>query len=156
MRHGRDFFEAAGQACRLIGRRGVLLTPFAEQIPDNLPDGVVHIPFLPFGTYLPRAGAMVHHGGVGTVAQAMSAGIPQVIRPMGYDQFDNAHRVERLGVGVSIGRPQFKAPRLAVALSGLLSSHEVATSCRNLASRIEQSKGVERACEVIEEAVESA
>ncbi|MFQ5489902.1 MAG: glycosyltransferase [Phycisphaerae bacterium] len=150
MRHGRDFFAAAAEACRLIGRPGVLLTPFAEQIPDRLPDGVVHLPFLPFGTYLPRAGAIVHHGGVGTVAQAMSAGIPQVVRPMGYDQFDNGHRVERLGVGVSIRRSRFRARRVAEVLDGLLSSRHVAERCRDLASRIQPGTGAQRACEAIE------
>jgi UDP:flavonoid glycosyltransferase YjiC (YdhE family) len=150
MRHGHRFFEAAAQACRLIGRRGVLVTPFAEQIPAELPDGVVHVPFLPFGEYLPRAAAIVHHGGVGTVAQAMSAGIPQLIRPTGYDQFDNGARVERLGVGAAMVPRRFRARRVAETLRALLSSRGVAERCRELASRIDTSRGVQEACNVIE------
>ncbi len=46
---------------------------------------------------VPRLAALVHHGGIGTTAQAMRAGVPQLITPFAHDQFDNAARVERLG-----------------------------------------------------------
>src|SRR5262249_15893310 len=43
--------------------------------------------------------AVVHHGGGGTTAQALSVGVPQLILPPAWGQFDNAQRVERLGAG---------------------------------------------------------
>jgi rhamnosyltransferase subunit B len=58
----------------------------------------------------------VHHGGVGTTSQALAAGIPQVIRPMAFDQFDNAARIERLRCGVSLRRDR----NLAEALESVL------------------------------------
>jgi len=48
---------------------------------------------------LPHCAAIVHHGGIGTTSQALAAGIPQLIRPMAFDQFDNANRIEKLGCG---------------------------------------------------------
>ena len=42
---------------------------------------------------------MVHHGGIGTVANAIAAGVPQLIRPICFDQMDNGMRVKRLGAG---------------------------------------------------------
>ncbi len=54
---------------------------------------------MPFGKLLPHCAAIVHHGGIGTTSQALLAGIPQVIRPLAYDQFDNASRVESIGCG---------------------------------------------------------
>jgi len=46
----------------------------------------------------------VHHGGIGTSAQAMRAGIPQLVSPLFYDQFDNAACVTALGAGGTIDR----------------------------------------------------
>ena len=40
MRHGQQFFAESVAACRLLGRRGLLLTRFAEQVPASLPEGV--------------------------------------------------------------------------------------------------------------------
>ena len=45
------------------------------------------------------ARAVVHHGGIGTTAQALATGTPQLILPLGFDQKDNAVRVKRLGAG---------------------------------------------------------
>jgi rhamnosyltransferase subunit B len=54
---------------------------------------------------LPQVAALVHHGGIGTTAAALAAGIPQLIAPFAFDQFDNAARTVRLGVGQSSARP---------------------------------------------------
>ncbi len=150
MRHGRDFFVAAAEACRILGLRGALVTPYADQVPDRLPEGVTQLPYVPFGEYLPRAAAIVHHGGIGTVAQGVSAGIPQVVRPMGFDQFDNGARLERLGIGAAIPRRKFRARRVAHVLDKLLSSDRVASRTRELAGEIEPDRGVRLTCEAIE------
>ena len=63
----------------------MLLTRFSEPIPQNLPDGVRHFEFVPFSWLPPRAAAIVHHGGIGTMSQGLAAGIPQLIMPMNFD-----------------------------------------------------------------------
>ncbi len=96
---GAQLFRAAASALRARGLRGVLL--------GDVPADVVHGagpttlwcgPHQSFAQLLPFARAAVHHAGVGTAAQAMRAGIPQMLWPQAYDQFDNAARLERLGV----------------------------------------------------------
>ena len=81
--HGQEFFSAAVESCVQLGRRGILLTRFPEQLPSELPASVRHFDFVPFGWILPRAAAVVHHGGIGSTAQGLAAGIPQLIMPMG-------------------------------------------------------------------------
>lgn len=98
MRQSRDFFEAGLQACAQLGLRAVLLTPYADQVPA-LPDFARHYPYIALQRLAPRAAAIVHHGGIGTAAQALRAGIPQVLTPLFFDQFDNARHIEGLGVG---------------------------------------------------------
>jgi UDP:flavonoid glycosyltransferase YjiC (YdhE family) len=110
MMHARELFAASLEACQRLGVRGIFLTKFAEQLPA-LPASVKHVAFAPFRELFPRCAAVVHHGGVGTVAKALAAGVPQVILPLAYDQKDNAIRVKRLGAGdwVRAGRVNGRA-----------------------------------------------
>jgi rhamnosyltransferase subunit B len=123
------------RAARLLGCRAVLLTPHREQVPHPLPPGVLWLPYVPLRTLLPRAAALVHHGGIGTTAEALRAGLPQVIVPLAYDQFDNAARVEALEAGAMVpGGAAGPRPRaLAAALRALLSSDAVRAGCARAA-----------------------
>jgi rhamnosyltransferase subunit B len=133
---GRPFFEAAVDACNRLGRRGLLLTRYPEQIPTDLPPGVLHVGFAPFGLLLPRVAALVHHGGVGTAAQGMAAGVPQLVMPLAHDQSDNAARLQRLGIGRTLVPKKFRGPKVAETLSTLLNRPEVAPRCRAVAARL--------------------
>ncbi|RPJ39015.1 MAG: hypothetical protein EHM35_03255, partial [Planctomycetaceae bacterium] len=64
--------------------------------------GELHFPYVPLSSVLPRAAAVVHHGGIGTTGQAFAAGIPQLVVPFTDDQSDNAARVQRTGAGVTM------------------------------------------------------
>ena len=152
--HGHDFFAAAADACRRLGRRGMLLTRFPEQIPADLPPGVRYVDFVPFRWLVPRAAALVHHGGIGTLSQGLAGGVPQVVMPMGFDQFDNAARLEKLGVGRSIARRDFRGPRLAETLGFLLGDADVATRCRTVAGRFTEDAGGTGALVAAADAVE--
>ncbi len=151
MRFGQRFFAAAVEACNRLGRRGILLTRHAEQIPASLPPNVIHVDFAPFGLLVPRSAALVHHGGIGTMAQALAGGVPQVIMPMGHDQFDNAERVRRLGVGAIVWPRRFNARTLAAALAGLLGNPAVTSACQQIARRFAGSAPLEQTAELIEQ-----
>ncbi len=118
-RHGRAFFKAAVQACGHLQRRAIFLTEFPEQLPA-LPEGILPVRYVPLDKLLPRAAAFIHHGGVGSMSQGMLAGIPQVLMAMAHDQFDNARRVERLGIGKSLPATRFNGPRLTKILRSML------------------------------------
>jgi len=117
-----------------------------------MPDGVRHVDFVPFRWLLKRSAMLVHHGGIGSMSQALAAGVPQVIMPMAHDQFDNAARVERLGVGRSLPTKRFRGPALADMIRGLLDDSAVAGRCRDVAARLADADGLERASDEIEAA----
>jgi len=100
--HATSFFAVATELANKCGRRAVFVTSKREQLPAHLPDTIFHATYAPFGELLPQAQAVVHHGGIGTVAQALAAGVPQLVVAMALDQPDNGERVERLGVGISM------------------------------------------------------
>ena len=108
-RHAAAYFEAAVRAAQALGLRAVLLTPYREQVPQPLPPGIVWHAFVPLPAWLPRVLALVHHGGIGTVAAALRAGVPQLVVPFAHDQFDNAARVEGLGAGACCRRTSARA-----------------------------------------------
>jgi hypothetical protein len=67
-------------------RRGILLTRHAQQLPTPLPRAVRHVAFAPFQEILPLCAAVVHQGGIGTMARALAAGMPQLVLPLAWDQ----------------------------------------------------------------------
>jgi UDP:flavonoid glycosyltransferase YjiC (YdhE family) len=150
MKQGQAFFATAVDACAKLGRRGMLLTRFPEQVPRSLPDGIRHFEYVPFSQVFPRAAAVVHHGGVGTTAQALIAAAPQLIMYMSHDQPDNAARVARLGVGKPISTKAFHGPAVAKALGDLLQSPDVAQRCRAVAKLFEGADPLSEACRAIE------
>jgi UDP:flavonoid glycosyltransferase YjiC (YdhE family) len=145
------FFRESVEACRLTGHRGMLVTSFPEQLPPDLPPNVRAFPYLPFSQILPRAGALVHPGGIGTIAQAIRAGIPQLVVPHGNDQPDNALRLERLRLGVSIYPERYKAARVARALHALLDSPEIKANAASYATSIDTDAALNQACDAIEQ-----
>ncbi|MCG3180212.1 MAG: O-mycaminosyltylonolide 6-deoxyallosyltransferase [Phycisphaerae bacterium] len=150
MRHGARFFLAAAEACRRLGRHGVLITQDAGQLPRPLPPGVEHHAYAPFGRLFPRAAAVMHHGGIGTCAQAMRAGVPQLIVPFSHDQPDNARRVSRLGAGAKLAQRNLRPARVAAALGRLLADETVAGRCRELAARFASNDAVATTCDLLE------
>jgi rhamnosyltransferase subunit B len=126
MWQGRAFFEASIEAARRVGRRAILLTRHAAQIPSPLPNGVIHADYVPFSQLLPRVAVLVHHGGIGTSAQGLRAGVRQLVVPMAHDQFDNAARLERLEVARVLPHVKYTARTAARELRALIASREYA------------------------------
>jgi UDP:flavonoid glycosyltransferase YjiC (YdhE family) len=149
MQHGAEFFRAAAAACGSLGARGLLLTKYPDQIPARLPAGVLHCAFAPFRHLLPLCAAVVHHGGIGTTAAALSAGTPQLVLPLAWDQPDNAGRLQRLGVGIRLGPRHRTAGHLARALARLMTP-QVRTRCQVVADGVGTADGLEVAARRVE------
>jgi UDP:flavonoid glycosyltransferase YjiC (YdhE family) len=150
---GQSFLRSAVAACQRLGRRAILLTRFGEQVPRLLPESVIHVPYVPFSQLLPHCAALIHHGGIGSMSQAMAAGIPQVVVAVAHDQFDNGWRVERLGVGAALTHRGLSARKLTRALRSLLDSSPVATRCQTIARRLQGVDGTLKMAAAIERRV---
>ncbi len=150
------FFEDSVTVTQALGRRAVLLTPHAEQVPEPLPAGVRHYPFVPHSSLLPRAAALVHHGGIGTAFQALAAGIPQLIVPVFLDQPDNCRRLTQLGVAATVRPGSYHPREVCRHLDYLLRSAEVATRCREYAARCREGTAAETACVALDKLFASA
>jgi UDP:flavonoid glycosyltransferase YjiC (YdhE family) len=149
MAHAAWFFRSASATCMNLGVRGLLLTRYTELVPGNLPPSVRHWAFAPFRQILPLCSAVVHHGGVGTTAAALEAACPQLILPLAWDQPDNAARVTRLGVGITLRSRQRTTGHMTRALARLLTS-EMRVRCVEISALAGDGNGLERAAGLVE------
>ena len=94
-----SFFSAASEVLSTLGQRGIFLAKEGSPMP-SLGANILVRSYVPLSKLLPQAKVLVHHGGIGTVSQALAAGIPQLAVPFAHDQFDNAARVERVSAVV--------------------------------------------------------
>ncbi|MCC7508500.1 MAG: glycosyltransferase [Planctomycetes bacterium] len=150
MAHGHGFFAQAAEAMKLLGRRGLLMTQYAETVPKQLPQGVRHFEWAPFSELLPRAAALVYHGGVGTCAQALRASVPHLVMHMAHDQLDNLSRVRDLGVGDGGPPKRFKARWIADRLQSLTGDAAVKQRCADVAARFDVQGWMRKTCELVE------
>jgi UDP:flavonoid glycosyltransferase YjiC (YdhE family) len=146
-----DFFQVVAKACERLGQRGLFLTGSEEPVALDLPPSVRCFARAPFSLVLERASAVVHHGGIGTVAQVMRAGCPSVIVPFAHDQHDNALRMERLRLGKKIARRRLSEKTLTAALERLLHDPEVQNRCRAMKDRLRPEDGAAKAAQILEE-----
>src|SRR6185503_15916918 len=118
----RDFFHESIEAAKHLGRRAVLLIGDERNLPEALPEGIIAVDYAPYQSILPRACAVVHHGGVGTTSQALLAGIPTLIVPFAFDQSDNAEHARKVGSSRTLYRNNYRASRVANELNELLTN----------------------------------
>lgn len=144
------FFAESIATCGAMKRRGVLLTAYRSQLPANLPSTVFHATYAPLSKLLPRAVAVAHHAGIGTIAAACAAGVPQLLTPLTYNQPDDAARVARRGLGVVVSPRRYRASHVARKLDELLRSEQIRDRCRELAAVMSRESGIERTCDILE------
>ena len=145
----RRFFVSAIDAAERLGRRALLLSTFGAP-PERLPERVHFARFAPLSEILSRCAALVHHGGIGTTAAGLAAGVPQLITPLSHDQPDQAVRIKRLGVGDWLRPGSISADSLAAKLRPLLEQPSVAERCVELSSQTRQADGLTTAADLIE------
>jgi rhamnosyltransferase subunit B len=153
MRKGRPYFEAAVEACTVLGSRGILLAKGGEQIPPNLPANVIQADYAPFSEVFPLASCIVHHGGIGTSAQAMQASVPQLVMPLAFDQADNAARMKRLGVAKTLFPKRFTGKNVAKVLMAIRNDSAQAASAQAISQRYDGFHGLDNACRLVEELI---
>jgi UDP:flavonoid glycosyltransferase YjiC (YdhE family)/glycosyltransferase involved in cell wall biosynthesis len=148
---GTECFRVAVEACQLLGRPGIVVARHQELLPSPLPANVRWFKYVPsLSALMTHAGAIIHHGGMGTLSQALAAGIPQLALAAGGDRPDNATRVQRLGVAEFLPPMRWQPELVAESLHRLINSSEVQQRCRELAQRLSNADAAARVCDLIE------
>ena len=156
-RHAAHYFRCALEAAENLGRRAIFLTADRLQLPALLPADILWQPYVSFSALLPHSVLLIHHGGIGTTAEALKAGTPQLVVPLGFDQFDNAARIEYLNAGSSLSYGKVNAKSLTSSLESMLQPSIYAACknrCRELAEKFSPDKQAEDTlCQAIETSI---
>ncbi len=143
-----NFYEVSAEAARRLGRRALLLGTAVA--PGSPSPQICALPYAPYAWVFPRAAVVVHQGGSGTTGQAMRSGRPQLIVPFGWDQPDNAVRVQRLGAGIHLPRSAYSVRTATAALQRLLAEKQFSVRAARVGKDIEDEEGLAKACNAIE------
>jgi UDP:flavonoid glycosyltransferase YjiC (YdhE family) len=144
------FFEESVRAARRLGQRAVLLvgdSGLAGHADLAAPD--VHVcAYAPHSLLFPRAAALVHQGGIGTLAQALRSGRPQLVVPHYADQVDNAARACALGVARSLSPSRYDARSAGRELGRLLEMPGYAVRADQASQALRKEDGAGRAAAI--------
>ena len=145
-REPAELAQEVVRALAMTRQRAIVLTGWGGLSPQELPKDIFAIDWVPFDWLLPRVSAAVHHGGAGTTAASLRAGVPTIIVPFFLDQFYWGKRVFELGAGPRpILRKSLKADALAAALRVATSDPGMRDRAAKLGQRIRAEDGVARA-----------
>jgi sterol 3beta-glucosyltransferase len=139
------------RALKLTGQRGILATGWGRMGDTDLPDTVFKVKSVPHDWLFERVRAAVHHGGAGTTAASLRAGIPTIVVPFFADQPFWGWRVAGLGVGPEpISRRSLTVERLANAIQQATADRDMQSRAAALGQRIREENGIERAVEAFD------
>jgi UDP:flavonoid glycosyltransferase YjiC (YdhE family) len=139
------------EALRLSGQRCVLLSGWAGLGNVQLPDTVYRVESIPHAWLFKRVAAVGHHGGAGTTAAGLRAGVPSMITPYTSDQFFWGPRIAELGVGPkSISYHKLTAESLAAMIRQALTDKAMRQKAAEIGKYIDSENGVEKAVAAIE------
>jgi rhamnosyltransferase subunit B len=153
----RQFFEVSARAAADLGV-SALLVGTADQRYECLPAQRGQIRVVRYADYsrvFPHASIIVHHGGIGSVSQALLAGKQMLVVPFAWDQPDNALRIQRLGLGLAVPIRRYTPKRVGAALATLLSDIAGRDRARQVAVRVRQENGAANAAQAIEAFLQS-
>lgn len=120
--HLRSFKEAAANATRRAARSlphvtfhftdGDRAAPTAEQ------DGnFIRSPFVSYDANVRHCDLVVHHAGTGIANQCLLDGIPALVHPLDFDQYDHAARFVQAGIARRLDDLNALAPAVEAALA---------------------------------------
>jgi zeaxanthin glucosyltransferase len=130
-----DFYQrAAAAVAPLSATVQAIIVGQADLVPDP-PGNVLVVPSVPMQALLPRMDAVISHGGMNTVAEALAHGLPLVLAPIRHDQPVVAAQVAQAGAGIRVSFSRARPAQLREALVAVLGE----PSYRGAAGRVRDS-----------------
>ncbi len=145
--HPGNFYQASRNAALRLRKRAVFI---GTSEPQTHSDQFLTVAYAPYSAVFPCSAVIVHQGGSGTTGQALRAGRPQLFVPFGWDQPDNALRVERLGAGLHIARADYSTNTAFTMLNRLFSEPQFASRAAELGMSVHSDHGIQDACDTLE------
>jgi sterol 3beta-glucosyltransferase len=131
------------QAVARTGQRAILQAGWGGLSKADVPNNILMINSVPHSWLFPRMAAVVHHGGAGTTAAGLRAGVPSIVIPFFGDQPFWGQRIADLGVGTApIPRKQLTVERLAQAIDRAVTDPVMQQRAAELGAKIQAEDGI--------------
>jgi len=141
-------------AIRLSGYRAIIQRGWSGLAERELPPNVYPVDYVSHSWLFPQSACVVHHGGAGTLAAAIRAGVPSVIVPHKSDQFLWARDAHSIGYTVPpISIENLSADRLGLAIAMTLAGPRFRTEAQKLSRHIKAEQGTKKAVHLIEQLI---
>jgi UDP:flavonoid glycosyltransferase YjiC (YdhE family) len=139
------------EALRRTGQRAILASGWGGLRGSALPSTVHAVDFVPHDWLFPRVAGAIHHGGAGTTAAALRAGVPSFIVPFFADQFFWGNRLHAMGLSPApVAHRALSVDALAAAMETMVSSRDMRSRCGATSKAIEAEHGVENAAAAVD------
>jgi MGT family glycosyltransferase len=106
--------------------------------------------FLPQPSILPQCDLLITHGGNNTVCEGFHFGLPMVVLPLFWDQYDNAQRIEEAGFGARLPTYDWQEEELIATVERLLADQALRTRMRSIAASVQASDGRTKGADLVE------
>ena len=131
--------------------RGIIATGWGGLDVSNLTETIFKLDRVPHTWLFPRVSAVIHHGGAGTTASGLRAGIPTIVCPFLVDQPYWGERIYALGVGTKpIPQKKLTARKLAEAIREVTTDRVIRQNAATLGQKIREEDGIAKAIAIIE------
>lgn len=141
-------------ALQITNQRGIILRGNSGIQPHEMPDNIMIVDSVPHDWLFPQMAAVVHHGGSGTTAAGLRAGVPSIVVPFFADQPFWGQRVHQLGVGPApIPRKKLSEENLAHAIRSVLENPSYRENATAIGDALQSEDGVACALNVIQKYV---
>jgi MGT family glycosyltransferase len=123
--------------------------PQADQI--VLPDNMIGAQMLPQTKVIPQVDLVISHGGNNTTTETLHFGKPLIVLPLFWDQYENAQRMDELGLGVRLDTYAFADAELIAAVERLLADADLRSRLAEMGAAIRGRDGLRTGADVIEQ-----
>jgi len=142
-------FHCFAEACRELDVQLVIAGAGEESL-GTLPQNVLAVSYAPQLELLQRASLTLTHGGLNTVLDSLTCGVPLLVMPITYEQPAIAQRVRWVGAGEIIPLSGVSSPLVRARIEKMLGDRIYLTRAKSMAENIRAAGGVKRAGDLIE------
>lgn len=148
------FYQCCVSACAELDYRSLVVTRYPDLIPNPLPKKAVWVNEASFRQIMPHFDVVIHHGGIGTITNALEAAIPQLILPYYVDRPFNAACIQALGVGFSVPPKDWNQKELTKYIFDLLAP-EINMKCKVYSDKLKSGSTLSKITNIIEDTLKS-
>jgi sterol 3beta-glucosyltransferase len=140
-----------------LKQRAILATGWGGLSHRDLPESIFQIEAAPHDWLFPRVATAIHHGGPGTTAAALRAGIPSIIIPFLADQLFWSRQISAQGLGPRfISEKRLSIKTLSAAIADSLQNPRIRNRAMEVGKSISQENGISRAVDIFNKVIGSS